>query len=248
MPTAVDLAFSAIFVLVPVVQSVVDGPRFERAVAAGDPDARANAYRATVATLWLLTGAAVAFWLAYGRSARSLGLVPAGGATGLALSAAVVAFMCWFIVTRARKYSRLTPAKRERLRLQLDQLRLTHKGFDFLVPHTRAEFRWFTAMSFTAGFCEELLYRGYLVWVLAAYLGLGAAVLASAILFAAAHTYQGWRGMLKVVAVALVFNLIVLGTGWLIPAMLVHTLFDLPNGLLGYNVYVVTEPNLARAT
>ncbi len=46
---------------------------------------------------------------------------------------------------------------------------------EYLLPHSRDELRWFTALSVTAGVCEELLYRGFLFWVLKAYVGVARA-------------------------------------------------------------------------
>ena len=42
-------------------------------------------------------------------------------------------------------------------------------------------------LCFTAGICEELLFRGYLVWVLKAWIGLGAAAGVIMVIFGLAH-------------------------------------------------------------
>jgi membrane protease YdiL (CAAX protease family) len=83
-------------------------------------------------------------------------------------------------------------------------------------------------MSVSAGICEELLYRGFLLrWLDARGLGLWAAVLLAALAFMLAHTYQGLVGMLSVGVLALVFTALFFLAGSLWPAMLVHALLDL---------------------
>ena len=52
-----------------------------------------------------------------------------------------------------------------------------------ILPKGAAELRWFTALSLTAGICEEILFRGYLIWYLDSYIGLVGAVILSSIAF-----------------------------------------------------------------
>lgn len=229
MPTPLDIAFVILFaVVVTAIETFVFFPRFKASVAAGKPHARRHGYRRTIAGQWLFALAGVALWAASGRSWTQLGLVPPTDAR-IAASIAIVAIMAFLALRQTRAITRLAPEARE-------QLRTRFAGLDFLLPHTRDEYRWFTALSWTAGICEELLYRGYLMWVLQAYLGLAGAVAASAVLFAVGHSYQGRKGVLKVAVVALVMSTIVLVTGWLIPAMVVHALVDASAGIAGFTV------------
>jgi membrane protease YdiL (CAAX protease family) len=89
------------------------------------------------------------------------------------------------------------------------------------------------AMWFTAGFLEELLWRGYLMnrlvdlqgkntklaWVIA--------LVGSAIIFGLGHTYQGLGGVVKVTAAGLLFGtafLTVRRNLW--PVIIAHALLD----------------------
>jgi uncharacterized protein len=64
-------------------------------------------------------------------------------------------------------------------------------------------------VSITAGFCEEFLFRGYFIWVFAPWLGWWGAATLSLAIFAVAHIYQGWNGVLRTGIMGAVFTLLV---------------------------------------
>ena len=101
-----------------------------------------------------------------------------------------------------------------------------------LLPKNGKERILFVAVAFTAGFCEEFLYRGWLLnltgYALKSVL-LG--LLISSIFFGFAHLYQGGGGIIKTGVVGLVFGLIYVASGSLLPGQILHALFDLNNGL-----------------
>ena|ERR1051325_338342 len=235
MPTTLDLAFAFLFaVVLTAYETVYEFPRFKAKVMSGDPKARRNGYRRTAIGQWVIAGIALVLWIRAGRPWDALGLVPPRDAG--VVSVALVAIMVALAVHQALAIRRASAEKRAALRPRLAFV-------EFLLPHTRDEYHWFTFLSCTAGVCEELLYRGYLTWVLRAYIGLPAAIVAVVVLFAAGHAYQGLRGALKAGGAAVAMSLIVVATGWLIPAMVVHALIDASAGLLGYKV--LSEPGPA---
>ncbi|WP_338767162.1 CPBP family intramembrane glutamic endopeptidase [Massilia sp. METH4] len=97
----------------------------------------------------------------------------------------------------------------------------------FLLPVTRRERRWWVALSLTAGICEEMLYRGYLLHLLDERTGLAGAWLLSSLAFGFAHLYQGWKGIASATATGLLFGLLAIGTGGLVLPIVVHVLVDL---------------------
>lgn len=117
-----------------------------------------------------------------------------------------------------------------------DKYRAAFASLGFLLPHTEREYHTFVALSITAGICEELLCRGYMMWVLRPYMNLPSAIALSAVVFGLGHAYQGAKGILKTAGVGIVMNLIVVASGWLIPAMVVHALIDATSGMLAYTV------------
>ena len=241
MPTSLDVGFVLLFtVVLPVFDMLYFVPRFKADAGAGVPGARLRAYRRTIVGQWGFAVAAVVIWLRAGRPWSDLGVVPLGLA-GVIGSTAIIALMGAFTMQQVRAIGRITPDRREALRSKLDYV-------EYLLPHSRYEFAWFTTLSITAGVCEELLCRGFLLWVLKAYVGMTLAAVIGVALFGVLHLYQGRQGAIKAAAAGAVMTLIYLATHWLFPAMVVHALVDFSGGKLGFHVLGNPKPeNLVAA-
>jgi membrane protease YdiL (CAAX protease family) len=97
-----------------------------------------------------------------------------------------------------------------------------------LIPQTPREKLWaLCIVTPTAAFCEEFLYRGYLLAQLGQWLhSVPWALGISSLAFGLAHMYQGWRGVLRAALLGALLALPVLRLGSLYPAMLAHALID----------------------
>jgi membrane protease YdiL (CAAX protease family) len=124
----------------------------------------------------------------------------------------------------------------------LDRFRLRDPVADertrFIAPRTRRDHVIFAGVAISAGFSEELVYRGVLFILLASVLDswwMSAAV--AGVAFGVAHSFQGWKSS-GIAALIGVRDQIVVGlTGTLIYAMLIHTLHDVIAGaVLGRRV------------
>jgi membrane protease YdiL (CAAX protease family) len=72
-----------------------------------------------------------------------------------------------------------------------------------LLPQSPIEIVLFLATSLTAGFCEELIYRGYLQRQFATLThAVTGGIILQAIAFALSHGYQGWRFVLLIAVLA----------------------------------------------
>jgi len=103
-------------------------------------------------------------------------------------------------------------------------------GFAGILPDTAAERLGFVLLGLNAGVCEEVLYRGFLIRYLrdgAPGLPLVLALAAASLAFGLLHAYQGIPGILETGVGGVAFGLLFLLTGSLIPAIVVHALFDL---------------------
>ena len=105
-----------------------------------------------------------------------------------------------------------------------------------LLPHDTRELRGFYAVSFTAGTCEEILYRGFLPWVLGLAMPLPMAFVSAAILFGLGHVYQGPAGVVKTSILGVVMGGLVWLSGSLLPAVVLHIAIDAINGRLALHV------------
>ena len=235
MPTALDIAFALLFAVgIAGAAGAYFDRRLKQRIAAGVPNARLSAYRRAAAMQWALAAATIILWWREGRSWRVLGLVPTMDwrfYAGLLIAGVVLGL----VLRQNRAVRRATPERLEGLAPQLASV-------DMIVPRTTDEYRSFMMLSVTAGVCEELLYRGFLTWLVAAYVGLIAAIVLVSIAFGLAHAYQGRKGIVKTGAVALVMSGIVVASGWLVPAMVVHGLLDAAGGVVGYAVLTRPRP------
>ena len=202
-------------------------PRFKVAVASGVPGIRSRQYRKTIVRQWALTIAAIAVWFRAGRSASELGLgVPSGPRFWIGLVVAAALAILWRRMFLAAVNDE---AGRERLMTQL-------RALQPLLPSTLGELRLFTTLSITAGICEELLFRGYLIWYLALYVGLPVAGVLSGVVFGLGHLYQGPRQAVKIIFLGFVFVLFYMGTATLWIPIALHALLDAAQGRLAYGL------------
>ena len=89
-------------------------------------------------------------------------------------------------------------------------------------------------MALTAGICEELLYRGWLVNFIAVLThSAWAGVAIGGVLFGLAHAYQGPKGIMATGVLGLVFGAIFVLSGSLFPGQILHAAIDAVNGLVG---------------
>ena len=212
------------FVLMPIYDSRISFPKHLAAVERGEPDAKVRLYRETLFILW---AGAVGVFLLVALGARSfteLGFTFSGDRyawIGLGLAALL---MVQVVVEQT--LVRRNPA------LQRKIPDSAGSGVIAMTPSNDREWKYFIAISFSAGFCEELLYRGFLFLWLEPFVGLWPAALISSLAFGLAHAYQGFMGILKTALVGAVMMFLVWLSGSLWPAIILHTVIDLGSGRL----------------
>jgi membrane protease YdiL (CAAX protease family) len=87
------------------------------------------------------------------------------------------------------------------------------------------------AVALTAGVCEEFLYRGWLLSLIATASGsLWIALVASSIVFGFAHAYQGRNGILGASVLGIVMGGVFLFSRTLLPGQILHAAIDLNSG------------------
>ncbi len=103
-----------------------------------------------------------------------------------------------------------------------------------LLPQGRTEMILWVLLSLTAGFCEELMFRGYIQrqFAVLTHSAAGGIVL-QGIAFGAGHGYQGWKLMLVIAVYGTMFGLLAHWRRSTRPGMVTHSLQDTLGGLLG---------------
>lgn len=106
-----------------------------------------------------------------------------------------------------------------------------------LLPRGHTEIAIFLAVAATAGFCEEVIFRGYLQRQFAAVTRSAAVgILVQALAFGAGHGYQGWKYMAIIAVFGILFGLLAEWRRSLRPGMIAHALQDGVVGLLARHV------------
>ena len=104
---------------------------------------------------------------------------------------------------------------------------LVAKG-SVLLPTTLSESIGWSVVAITAGICEEIVYRGYLQRQLWAFTGsLPIAVCLQAVIFGAAHLYQGWKPGVAIVVVGFILGSVAAWRRSIIPGIIAHAILDI---------------------
>jgi uncharacterized protein len=211
LPTAARLLTVMLVVALPV-SSLEQGRMLREAELERIP--RSGLYASTSLTLWLLAAATVGIAWWSGFSAAMLGIVMIPPLPLLAWSVALTLGGVLIVVG-----SRL---------LRLRETPFVHH----LLPRTRGEKLAFVGVSVTAGVCEEVVFRGFLIAALSPVLGSAvAAALAASAVFGFLHGYQGVTGIVRTALLGFMLALPLLATGSILPAVIAHFAIDLVVGV-----------------
>jgi len=104
------------------------------------------------------------------------------------------------------------------------------KKLAFILPMTQEERAWFALVSITAGICEEILYRGFLIRYLSNgpwHAGVWIAFAVASVSFGLAHGYQGLAGIIGTGVLGAVMGVIFFATGSLWLPIALHAIIDL---------------------
>ena len=104
------------------------------------------------------------------------------------------------------------------------------KRLAYLLPSTRDERAWWWAVCITAGICEEIVYRGFLLHyfhTLPFHLSLTWALVVSSMIFGIGHLYQGVGGGVQTAVIGFVFGTMFVMTGSLVLPIVLHAVMDL---------------------
>lgn len=112
------------------------------------------------------------------------------------------------------------------------------KTVDILLPQTAAEVLVWIGVSITAGIAEEGIFRGY---VQRQFFGLTnsmlIAVIGQAILFGAGHAYQGWKNVVVISVLGVLYGLFAWWRRSLLPNVVVHAWTDVWEGWLKFVIF-----------
>lgn len=186
---------------------------------------RLRLYASTVASQWVAAG--VVLWRtgAHGIRAADLGLSIPNAPRAIAGSLLVTTIM---VVNQILSLRQISANPRETSKGILPQLAIR------LFPQDQVERAAFVVVVATVAICEEWIYRGFAQREFQMWLGglVAAGIMASASIFAVAHLYQGWRGVVTTFVVGMLFSAARFWTGSLFPTVLAHFLTDLIAGFL----------------
>jgi membrane protease YdiL (CAAX protease family) len=227
--TTFDHLFAVVLLLVLPAMSAWDVPRLAQRIAADPLNARTNAYFWNMAILWGLTTVLIAAWGWAGRPVRELGLQLPDSAAGWWWTLLICCAVIGLIVQQAHAFA-TSPDAQAQVRKQFE----LQPGVQTVLPSTPREFRVYSGAAVTAGVCEEVLYRGYLLWYFQSLVPGGVAIAGAVVAFGVAHAYQGMRGIFATGTVGAFAVAVYLLTGSLVAPILLHAILDLVNGFTIY--------------
>jgi membrane protease YdiL (CAAX protease family) len=102
------------------------------------------------------------------------------------------------------------------------------KAINVILPQGGRELAVWIVISLTAGFVEELVYRGYLQTQFARF-GMPAAlaIVTQAVIFGGGHTYEGWSKAVAIMVFGILAGAVAAWRRSLRPNMIGHAMMDL---------------------
>jgi uncharacterized protein len=178
-----------------------------------------NFYKANSGFLWLLAMLVIVnFWW----TGRALPL-------HLQLSGQVVGLLVFSILLY---FFEIGLSQRDRHNARLNLIKVAP-----FLPSKPKELWGYFLLAASAGICEEIMFRGFLLNYLLFFFETPTyPIILSGGIFAIVHIYQGMRAVFKIFVFSLLFALLFLWTQSLLIPILLHIVIDVISGLAAYRV------------
>ncbi|MED3561645.1 type II CAAX endopeptidase family protein [Bacillus xiapuensis] len=115
------------------------------------------------------------------------------------------------------------PFYKKRLDRQVEEI-------DYLLPTNSVERKWSVFVAITAGICEEIIYRGFVIYFISSLpfsISIMPTLVISSIIFGFGHIYQGWKGFVLTTLIGFVLARAYSITGSLLFPIILHIIIDL---------------------
>ncbi len=227
------LLIIVIAIVYPVYATVIWYRRDRSRLEDRETNAVVHFYRSSIIELWLLTLVILTWWFWEKRTLSEIGMgVPGGWAFWVGV--AVFAIIVFFLIRQIETIRSSAEARAQLLKQLTGNIAL-------IVPRSNNERRLAMYTSLTAGVCEELLYRAFLMWYLMHWLPGYGAIGISAFVFGLAHIYQGISGAVRALIAGVIFGLAYLLTGTLWLPIALHATIDITSLLTSSIALTVEE-------
>lgn len=179
--------------------------------------------------LWVMALIVLGLWWWMDRPLSSLGLRWTQESLSVWSIGFIVVFLLIYLLDALRDIS--TPKGRTEVEEKLGKELA-------ILPRKFKSYLYFIPLAFSAGICEEIVFRGFFIGYILNFFGPGflsqiLAVVIPAFIFGLVHTYQGVQAIYKILGMALVFGLVYLLTGSIYLLIILHVVVDLIGGALG---------------
>ena len=101
-----------------------------------------------------------------------------------------------------------------------------------MTPRTKKEKRWWFGISLTTGICEEIIFRGVFIYLIASIfpnISIHLVFAIAIVLFGLGHFYQGAKGLMLTTLVGVFFTLVYIVSGSLILVIIMHFITNFAN-------------------
>ncbi len=179
-------------------------------------------YYSNSLSMWVLTAIVLLIWFSSGRSFWNLGFGYPPPLAGQPLYIMLVFAVLYLIDFIAGLRSAETMSEADKTTLAI-------------LPANGQEYLHYVFVAFTAAVTEEILYRAYFISYVISMAGtqatgIGLSLLLPAIAFGVVHLYQGWKAVVKIIAMAVFLGLVFLQLQNLWAVIAAHFLLDLVGG------------------
>jgi len=117
---------------------------------------------------------------------------------------------------------------REKAKIQFSEAKFKNRynaAMNVIIPRSKKEKQIFFGVSLTAGICEEIIWRGFLYYLILTVFPnspIVIVIVAASILFGFGHIYQGFHGFVQATIIGALYGCLYWAAGSVIPGILLH--------------------------